>query len=363
MKRRRLDAVIVCGEANLKSLIGFGCDNGVLVATRSTSTSTSTSTSFLHLLFYTDFRYAPEARRKCSGLKVRDIKKFEISLPGRSAYPRCGGALASTSKKRSDDLRIGYEGEIPHRRFLAFQKFAKKAKFVDVSRDLLAIRAVKSAEEIVKLRAAESLDCAIYAEAVKRFRAGMTERRMAAIIKKLMIERGDGEAFETIVCVGANAAECHHVPDDTVWNGREAVLIDMGVKLDGYCSDLTRNLLPKRMSASYRRVYETVKRAHDAAIAAVKPGVSGRKLDAIARRIIREEGFGRCFGHSLGHGVGLEIHEAPNASKKSDWILQPGMVVTVEPGIYLEGNLGVRIEDLVLITEDGCEVLSREAAI
>ena len=334
MKKRRLDALVVCGEANLKSLVGFSCDNGILVVTGEPRTTT---------VFYTDFRYAPEARRKCRGLKIVDIRRFDIPSRGRSG---CGS-------------RIGFEGFVPYTRYLQFEKLAPKAKFVDVQKDLLAIRAVKTPDEIVKLRAAEKLDCDIYEDAVKRFRPGMTERQMAAIIKTMMIERGEGEAFDTIVCVGKNAAECHHVPDATVWNGREPVLIDMGVKLDGYCSDLTRNLLPKRMSPAYRRVYELVKTAHDAAIAAAKPGMSGKALDKVARDVIRKGGFGKCFGHSLGHGVGLEIHEAPNASAKSDWILKPGMLVTIEPGVYLEDNLGVRIEDLILITEDGCEVLSR----
>ena len=334
MKKRRLDALVVCGEANLKSLVGFSCDNGILVIGREPRVTT---------VFYTDFRYAPEARRKCRGLKIVDIRRFDIPSRGRSG---CGS-------------RIGFEGFVPYTRYLQFEKLAPKAKFVDVQKDLLAIRAVKTPDEITKLRAAEKLDCDIYEDAVKRFRPGMTERQMAAIIKTMMIERGEGEAFDTIVCVGKNAAECHHVPDATVWNGREPVLIDMGVKLDGYCSDLTRNLLPKRMSPAYRRVYELVKTAHDAAIAAAKPGMSGKALDKVARDVIRKGGFGKCFGHSLGHGVGLEIHEAPNASAKSDWILKPGMLVTIEPGVYLEDNLGVRIEDLILITEDGCEVLSR----
>jgi len=338
LKKRKLEALVVCGEANLQRLLGYSCDNGVLVVEGRQS------------VFYTDFRYAPEARRKCRGTKVRDIRRLEI--------PVCG--------------RIGYEGFIPHARFLEFVKLAKKAKFVDVARDLLELRAIKTPDEIAKIRAAERLDCDIYDEAVRRFRPGMTERKMAATIKKLMIDRGEGEAFETIVCIGKNAAECHHVPDDTVWNGREPVLIDMGVKLDGYCSDLTRNILPGefsrkergerkggKVSGLYGKVFELVKAAQEAAIAAAKPGISGKKLDRIAREVIRKGGFGKCFGHSLGHGVGLEIHEAPNASTKSDWILKPGMVITIEPGIYLEDNLGVRIEDLILITEDGCEVLSR----
>jgi Xaa-Pro aminopeptidase len=186
----------------------------------------------------------------------------------------------------------------------------------------------------------------------------MTEREMARAIRRRMIDLGDGEAFDTIVCVGANAAECHHVPDETVWNGRESVLIDMGVKLDGWCSDLTRNIVPPRPSARYREIYSTVERANRAAIAAVRPGLTCGELDETARRIIADAGFGEFFGHSLGHGVGLAIHEAPSARKGDETVLKPGMLVTIEPGIYLEGELGVRIEDLVLVTETGCEVLS-----
>ena len=355
MKKRRLDALVVCGEANLKSLVGFSCDNGILVIGREPRVTT---------VFYTDFRYAPEARRKCRGLKIVDIRRFDIPSRGRSG---CGS-------------RIGFEGFVPYTRYLQFEKLAPKAKFVDVQKNLLAIRAVKTPDEITKLRAAEKLDCDIYEDAVKRFRPGMTERQMAAIIKTMMIELGEGEAFDTIVCVGKNAAECHHEPDDTVWNGREPVLVDMGVKLNGFCSDLTRNLVgtsgascssgarnaspsrTARPSSLYRKVYDLVLEANRAAIAAAKPGMTGRQLDKVARDVIRKGGFGRCFGHSLGHGVGYEIHEAPSASKKGEMVLKPGMLVTIEPGIYLEDNLGVRIEDLVLITETGCEVLSATAA-
>jgi Xaa-Pro aminopeptidase len=147
-----------------------------------------------------------------------------------------------------------------------------------------------------------------------------------------------------------------------VWNGREPVLVDMGVKLGGYCSDLTRNLVPKGVRGLYRRAYALVEEANRAAIAAVRPGMTAAKLDKVARDIIKKGGFGQCFGHSLGHGVGYEIHEAPTVSPKGKTVIEPGMVFTIEPGIYLEGNLGVRIEDMVLVTENGCEVLSGIAA-
>ena len=338
--RRKLDLTLVAGQANIRALTGVNCDNAIL-AFRPPS-----------FVLYTDFRYIPMVHRVAPKLKVKDIRGF-------------GNARTRDAKRKAQ--RIGYESSVSHARFLEWQKKFPKATFVDISEDLAAIRAVKTPDEIAALRAAEKLNCEIWETARGRFRAGMTERQMARIIKKLMIERGDGEAFDTIVCVGKNAAECHHEPDDTVWNGREPVLVDMGVKLNGFCSDLTRNLLPSssvsRLSSLYRKVYQLVLDANCASIAAAKPGITGKQLDKVARDVIRKGGFGRCFGHSLGHGVGYEIHEAPYASqKKGEMVLKPGMLVTIEPGIYLEGNLGVRIEDLVLITEDGCEVLSAHAS-
>lgn len=344
-KRRRLDAVLVCAEPNIRALTGVRCDNAVLHISTLPSPNLQTSKRpNAQTSLHTDFRYVPMVHRVAPNLDCRDLK--ELKIRGR---------------------RIGYESSIPHSQFLKFQKLAPRgATFVDVADDLLAIRAVKTPDEIAKIRAAEALTCAIWRTASARFRAGMTERDMARIIQKLMIEKGEGEAFGTIVCVGKNAAECHHEPDDTVWNGREPVLVDMGVRLGGVCGDLTRNLLPSGLpnlhpSKLYRQVYALVAEANRAAIAAAKPGMTGKALDKVARDVIAKGGFGNCFGHSLGHGVGYEIHEAPVASPKSDTVLKPGMCVTIEPGIYLEGNLGVRIEDLVLITETGCDVLSRGA--
>ena len=335
-RKRKLDLVLVADQANIRALTGINCDNAILALEIGRVGQAG------RVGLYTDFRYIPMVHRVAPKLKCLDIKRFGASRRG-----------AGTSRPR----RIGYESSISHARFLEWQKKFPKAKFVDISKDLAAIRAVKTPEEIAALRAAEKLNCEIWETARGKFKAGMTERQMARIIQKMMIEKGEGEAFATIVCVGKNAAECHHEPDDTVWNGREPVLVDMGVKLDGVCSDLTRNLIP-HPSSLYRKVYSLVLKANLAAIAAAKPGMTGKALDKVARDVIKEGGFGKCFGHSLGHGVGYEIHEAPYAAKKGKMVLKPGMLVTIEPGIYLEDNLGVRIEDLVLITETGCEVLS-----
>ena len=327
-RRRGLDRVLICSQANIRALTGVNCDNAVL------SLAPSARSACAKAVIYTDFRYAAMIHRVAPKLVCRDLKRLRVT-----------------------GSRIGYEPSIQHSRFLTLEKNAPKAEFVDISEDIAEIRAVKTPEEIAKLREAERLTCDIWLKASARFRAGMTEREMVRIIQKMMIDRGEGEAFSTIVCVGRNAAECHHEPDDTVWNGRESVLVDMGVKLGGVCADLTRNVVV-RPSRLYRKVYSIVREASRAAIAAARPGITGRALDKVAHDVIAKAGFGKCFGHSLGHGVGYEVHEAPLASKKGKMVLKPGMLVTIEPGIYLEGNLGVRIEDLILITEDGCEVLS-----
>ena len=344
VREKGLAAAVVYNQANVRALTGIDCDNACLLVVPGKKTA--------KVVFHTDFRYVPMVHRLAPWLTVKDIKKVVFS-----------------------GKKVGYESTVTAARYLGLVKKHPKTEFVDIDADVKALRAVKTPDEQEKLRAAEKLNDEIWSAAQAQFKPGMTEREMARVIQHLMIERGEGEAFETIVCVGKNAAECHHEPDETVWNGREPVLVDMGVKLNGFCSDLTRTIKPGecartesqrrrgvRKSGLYWKVYDLVLEANEAAIAAAKPGMTGKQLDKVARDVIRKGGFGKCFGHSLGHGVGYEIHEAPYASKKGEMVLKPGMLVTIEPGIYLEDNLGVRIEDLVLITATGCEVLSVTAA-
>lgn len=330
LRKKRVDAAVVRNEANVRALTGIECDNAMLLVYKSGEA-----------LFHTDFRYIPMVHRVAPWIDVKEIKKFSLARDIKAGAKR-----------------IGYESCWTVKQFENFKKKAKGAEFVDVLDDILALRAVKTPEEQQALRKSEALNDRIWSEAQKQFKAGMTERQMARIIKHLMIEKGEGEAFETIVCVGANAAECHHVPDDTVWDGKSPVLVDMGVKLGGYCSDMTRNIVPRTASKRYREIYAHVLGANEAAIAALRPGMTSGDLDKVARDYLEERGFKEEFGHSLGHGVGIEIHESPWAARKQKTVLKPGMSVTIEPGLYIEGELGVRIEDLVLVTEDGCEVIS-----
>ena len=327
MSKRRLDAVALCDKFNIKALTGVEFDAAVLIVERAPKKP----------VLYTDFRYIPAARRLCPFLDVKEMSEFTAHKAG----------------------KVAYESKVSHRKYLDFKLRFYQAKFCEADEILNSLRAKKTDVEIEGVANAAKINDKVWAYSFPRFKPGMTERDMARVIKSAMIKYGDGEAFETIVCVGANAAECHHMPDDTLWNGREALLVDMGVKVNGFCSDMTRTIPPKRKSALYRRVYELVKRAQQAAVDALKPGMTGVEIDAVARNIITQGGFGDAFGHALGHGVGYEVHEAPIASKKSKCVFEPGMIVTIEPGIYLEGNLGVRIEDLVLVTEDGNKVLSK----
>lgn len=348
VRRRKLDALLVLGEANLRALTGLVCDNGCLVVFPSAKANGAPVRA---PIFITDFRYIPMAHRVAPWLRTEEQMK--------------GIGLAGTAQKllkaaRVKVARLGFERAISAGTYLGLQKLFKGAVLVECEDEVLSLRSVKTVDEITRLAAAEALNDEIWKLAQKDIKPGMTEKTIQRIIRAYMNELGDGEAFETIVCAGANAAECHHIPDETVWQKGEPLLVDMGVKLDGVCSDMTRNIKPKGKfaTAEYEKIYQTVLAANLAAIAAAKPGITGQELDKVARDVIAKAGYGANFGHSLGHGVGYEIHEEPRASTQCTTVFQPGMLVTIEPGIYLEGRLGVRIEDLVLITTTGCEVLS-----
>ena len=336
LRQRGIVAAFVHGEANQKGLVGFGCDNGCLRVEAGGP-----------VVFFTDFRYIPAAKREAPWLDVRDMASL---------------CAADIRRPRGGKFRMGYEGSIPATRYLALKRTFRSAELVDVGNDLLLLRAVKTPDEIARIKEAVALNDRIWCEVRREIKPGLTEKDIQRMIRARMNDLGDGEAFETIVCAGANAAECHHVPDGTVWRRGDPLLVDMGVKLGGYCSDMTRCIggVGRRIAgrSRYDEIYGLVLSANLAAIAAARPGINGRQLDAAAREVIRRAGYGRKFGHALGHGVGIEIHEQPVASMRSATVLKPGMLVTIEPGVYVEGELGVRIEDLVLITENGCEVLT-----
>jgi Xaa-Pro aminopeptidase len=226
--------------------------------------------------------------------------------------------------------------------------------------DLVAdLRRVKDGAEIEAIAAAAALTDEVYAWIEERGLAGRTEREVALAAEQRMRERGaEGPAFPAIVAAGESGALPHAVPGDREIGRGEYVTIDMGAIVDGYCSDCTRTLVDGDPEPAQKHVYDLVLAAQAAGLDAIAAGAGGRAVDAVAREVIAEGGYGERFGHGLGHGVGIEVHEPPRLSMRSDDTLLAGDVVTVEPGIYVPGEFGVRIEDLVVVTEDGHRNLS-----
>ncbi len=220
-------------------------------------------------------------------------------------------------------------------------------------------RMIKDAEEIDIMRTASRMNDAAMRQTIACIHAGMTEKELeAAYLKNAKAQGGTGPSFAPITCFGANCAEPHHDNDETVLQAGDSVIIDVGLLHKRYCSDMTRTVFFGSASDEQKKVYDIVRRANEAGRAAVRPGVQMCEFDRAARKLIEDAGYGRYFIHRTGHGIGLEVHEFPDNSATSHIIAKPGMCFSVEPGIYLPGRFGVRIEDLVCVTEDGCETLN-----
>ena len=220
-------------------------------------------------------------------------------------------------------------------------------------------RLYKDEKELKLMRESSLKNDASIQQAISLIRAGLTESQLADIYLRQSAAQGSsGPSFEPLVCFGANCAEPHHVTDQTPLREGDAVIIDVGLTWQSYCSDMTRTVFFGKASDEQKRVYDIVKAANAAGRAAVHPGVPMKEIDRAARKVIEDAGYGKYFIHRTGHGIGLEVHEFPDVSASSEAIAKPGMCFSVEPGIYLPGKFGVRVEDLVAVTEDGCETLN-----
>jgi len=336
LSERGLDAAWIVSGTNRLYLTGFVASNGLLLVTAKGDA-----------MFYTDFRYLEAARKVVAGIGLDALTK-DLTM-------------VSRLKERTGTLRrIGYEGSMDAKRFLDWHAALPGAAWEDVSDLLTAQRSIKSSRELAVIRAAVAENERIFAQhACPAIRLpGATEASVRRAVLIAMIEKGYEEAFSTIVAGGAMGSQCHHVPDETEL-GQGPVLVDMGVKLGGYCSDMTRCVAAVKPSARYRQIHAIVLKANRAAIRAIRPGKTCAEIDAVARGVIEKAGFGEQFGHGLGHGVGLDIHEAPSFASTCKTVLESGMVMTVEPGIYLPDELGVRLEDMIVVTQSGCDVLTR----
>ena len=255
---------------------------------------------------------------------------------------------------------LGVDKDWPARYLLPLMERCPGMRCVVASDCVDAVRAVKDREEREKMAAASALNDRCMEELKNWFHAGMTERECAAQISGLYRKYGaSGVSFDPIVAFGANAADPHHVSDGTVVREGDCVLVDTGCVLDGYCSDMTRTYYFRTMTERDRALHDLVREANELAEAAVRPGVPLRELDRIAREHIAAAGYGENFTHRLGHFIGTECHESGDVSATTDLSAEPGMCFSIEPGVYLPGETGVRVEDLVLVTAEGCRVLNR----
>ena len=332
----QLDALVVEGAANLRYLTGYTGSSGLALARADGSG-----------IFYNDFRYETQAAAEVEEAFSSEIVSGELidSLAGALARGRIGFDDATMSVRRRE--RLGELG-------------GSAVELVPAAGLPERLRAVKDEHEIAKIAAAAALVDEIYEWLFAQQLRGRTERDLAVSLEHEMRVRGaSGPSFDSIVAAGAHAALPHAQPRDVAIESGVLVTFDIGALLDGYCSDCTRTVAVGDPGAHAREVYEVVLAAQIAGLEAVAPGVSGREADAASRAVIDAAGYGERFGHGLGHGVGIDIHEAPRLSRTaSEDPLVRGNVVTVEPGVYLPDELGVRIEDLVVVRDGGPEILS-----
>jgi Xaa-Pro aminopeptidase len=330
-----VDAFLVTDLVNLRYLTGFTGSNGMAVVGRDIRR------------FITDFRYVEQAAAEVDGFDTEQ------------APAEFNSALADGWPEGS--FRLGFEDDhVSVRRHERLREvLPDRVELVAAGGAVEALRAVKDAGEIARIRAAAELADAVYAMLRSDGLVGRTERAVALAIENEMRRLGaEGPSFDSIVASAERGALPHAQPTDAEIPRGTLVTLDIGARLDGYCSDCTRTWATGELPDDLAEAYTLVERAQVAALEAVRPGPEGRELDAVARDIIDAAGHGEHFGHGLGHGVGMEVHEAPRLARTAEDRLAAGQVVTVEPGVYLPGRGGVRIEDLVVVTEDGHSVLS-----
>jgi Xaa-Pro aminopeptidase len=331
-----VDLLLVTGLLNVRYLTGYTGSNGLAVLGPQTR------------VFVTDFRYVTQAAEQV-------IPAFERRRASQDLFDAIPDILPDRP------LRLGFEDDLVSVRHHARlgELLGERVQLVPAGGLVERLRAVKEPEELERIKAATTLADAAFEQVLNDGLIGRSEREVAIALEQAMRARGaEGPSFETIVAAGANGARPHATPRDVQIRDGDLVVIDWGAELDGYCSDCTRTVAAGDPGGDERQLYDLVLRAQLTGLKAVTAGSSGRQADARARDVIEAAGHGEHFGHGLGHGVGLDIHEGPRLSQRSEDDLRAGNVVTVEPGVYLPGRFGIRIEDLVVVTEDGCEILT-----
>lgn len=330
LRSASLDAALITSGVNIRYYSGFTSSDGLFLVTHKAA------------YLITDFRYTIQAKTQTKGLSQ------VVEAPYAEQYDQIRVFLQADGCKR-----VAFEeqaltvGEFKNYEAMPFE-------WVAMSAELTKPRLYKSAEEVESLQRAQSIADRSFLEWLGRIHAGMTELEAVAELNYVCMKNGsEGISFDPIVAGGPNGAMCHAVPGARKLQQGDLVVTDFGCVADGYHSDMTRTFAIGKIDAEHEKIYEIVRTAQQMALDELKSGVSGQTLDAVARDYIKSRGYGDAFGHGLGHGFGLEIHEPPRASTASEDTLTSGMTITVEPGIYVEGKCGVRIEDCCVVTETG----------
>jgi Xaa-Pro aminopeptidase len=332
MAERELDSLLVTNLLNVRYLTGFTGTNGACIVTPD------------ERLFFTDFRYVEQAREQ-----VPDFERIEA---GRDMLSDLAKRLKGRAGFDDDDLSVA-----AHRKLT--EAVPEGVELVPAGGLVERLRAVKDESEVAAMAAAAEISTAAYHSLRERGLAGRTEREVAVGLVRFMEDSGaEGPSFSPIVASGAHGALPHAVPRDVEIPRDTLVVIDMGAIVDGYCSDCTRTIATGSLGDDVLEVYELVRRAQEEALGPTVAGAECRAVDAVAREIIDAAGHEEHFGHGLGHGVGLEVHEAPRLGKTAEGSLETGNAVTVEPGVYVPGQFGVRIEDLAIVTDGEPRILT-----
>ena len=330
LAERELDRMLVTDLTNVRYLTGFTGTNGACVCGPGVR------------LFLTDFRYTERAEAEVEGWETVTISADWL----KGIAERLEGRVGFEDDQMSVRLREKLQG-----------KLGDGVEMVAAGGRVEQLRRVKDDEELAKIAEASKLADEVWNWSLERGLGGRSEREVARAAEARIRELGGDPSFPAIVAAGPNGALPHAEPGEREIGAGELVVFDMGAQLDGYCSDGTRTYATGDPGEEGRRVYEVVLEAQLAALAAIKAGVKGEDTDAVARKLIDDAGYGERFGHGLGHGVGLEVHELPGLGRVGEEIVA-GDVLAVEPGLYRKGFGGCRLEDLVLVTHDGCEVLT-----
>ena len=335
LSKSDIDTALISSKDNIRYYSGFTGTLAFLLFTEHKS------------IIVTDSRYTVRAQEESPDYEIYQLKSGDNWI-----------------KNSTDQIKskvIGFEGN-----FVSFnmlnqlkERANKDLIWKDYSEQISKERVIKSKSEVEKIEAAISISDRAFNAVSKEIEVGMTEKEIAwEIEKEMRILGAESISFDTIVASGLNGSKPHHSPTNKQISNGEAITIDMGAKLNGYCSDLTRTIFIGKPDEKFKKIYNIVLRSQLISIETAKDGMTGEEIDKISRDIISEEGFGEYFGHSLGHGVGLEIHENPGVGPNSKNEITPGMVYTIEPGIYIDGWGGIRIEDMVLMTDNGNKLLS-----